>query len=816
MVQAALEREPQERSGLLEQAGLGEETRAEVESLLAYQDAAASFIETPAYKENAESLAAEQSDELRAGGRIGEYKIISLIGEGGMGAVYLAEDAALGRTVAIKIVQEGLGRGPFIRQFQRESRILAGLNHPHIARLYGAGVTAQGAPYFVMEYVPGERLEEYCDRRRLTIADRLTLFLKLCSAVAYAHQHLVIHRDLKPANIRITAEGEPKLLDFGIARLLDDQAAQDPEQTISLAGVLTPEYASPEQVQNETTTTASDVYSLGVILYQLLTGEKPYRITSRRPEEIARVVAEEKPPRPSAAASGDPKSEIRNLKFLRGDLDNIILMAMRKEPERRYASVQQFADDIRRHLDGLPVLAHRDTFAYRSRKFLQRHKAGALAASLILLTILTGLVAVAHQARIADAQRDQAQREKANAERVSAFLQNVLLLADPSWVGGSGVRGRELTTERLLEIASARAHDELADQPAVLAGVLRSVGSTYRARGEYAKGESALREARAILLDTAGEESRETIEVTYNLAQCLTQAGRFSEAGELYPKILPIMREQADRANDEDMLLLAGMLNDHAFLFRLEGQPKAAEDLLREALEFAPRWQGAGRAIVGIHLSNLGLALEDQGKLEEAEKTTRAALAELRRLPGGLRLELANALFYLGGILTAKGDLDEAERVIREGLEINRRLVGEMHPYNARGKARLASLQNARGNFAEAERLAREALAIQEAKLPADHVSLGDPLTTLGLALTRAGNAAAAEPFLRRAIALHDKVLPSDDWLVAESKLALAECFLAQGREAEAKALVTEVHAALAKRFGPSHRRTLAAAARLR
>ncbi|MEP6957072.1 MAG: serine/threonine-protein kinase, partial [Chthoniobacterales bacterium] len=305
LVEAALEQSAEERRTFLARAcGADEALRSEIESLLAFEGPAATFIAEPAYNLAAATLLEDES-ELKPGQDLGGYRIRSLLGEGGMGEVYLADDLALGRLVALKLVKRFGSRASWRRQFEQEERILAGLNHPHIARLYGGSVTEDGLPYFVMEYVEGERLDDYCTLRRLPLAQRLRLFDKICSAVSYAHQQLVIHRDLKPGNIRVTPAGEPKLLDFGIAKLLDDAAAA-PEQTMTFAAMMTPEYASPEQVRGERMTTASDVYSLGVILYELLSGEKPFRVTSRRPDEIMRAITEHEPLRPS----GNRKSEI--------------------------------------------------------------------------------------------------------------------------------------------------------------------------------------------------------------------------------------------------------------------------------------------------------------------------------------------------------------------------------------------------------------------------------------------------------------------------------------------------------------------------
>src|SRR5260370_27987996 len=359
IVERALEAEVGQRGPLLVQlCGDDQELFVEVASLLHFQEKARDFIEKRAVETAAELLADERAG-LQAGDVLEGYKIISLLGEGGMGEVYLADDTKLKRKVAIKFMKLGLGTANIVRHFHQEERILAGLTHPNIAQLYGGDVTKNGLPYFVMEYVEGVRLDDYCRNNRLPINGRLELFRKICLAVAYAHQRLVIHRDIKPANVRVTSDGEPKLLDFGIAKLLEPGTTAI-EQTMTFAAVMTPEYASPEQVRGETMTTASDVYSLGVVLYELLTEQKPYKIDNRTPTAVARAITEQEPTKPSTAiarSDGSSKSQTPNPKILRGDLDNIVLKAIRKEPERRYASVGQFSDDIRCYLEARPGFA---------------------------------------------------------------------------------------------------------------------------------------------------------------------------------------------------------------------------------------------------------------------------------------------------------------------------------------------------------------------------------------------------------------------------------------------------------------------------
>ena len=479
IVEEALERAPGDCASYLDHACDGDAViRSEVESLLGFRAQAVSFIEQPAIEMNAELLA-EESCELNPGDEVGPYRILSLLGEGGMGEVYLADDTSLGRKVAIKLVKRGFGRANLLRHFRHEERILAALNHPNIARLYGAGATNDGVPYFVMEYVAGERLDQYCDERRLPLQERLQLFRKICSAVAYAYRHLIIHRDLKPANIRVTSEGEPKLLDFGIAKLLESDDTRMLGQSVTLAGAMTPEYASPEQIRGEPMTTASDVYSLGVVLYELLTGRKPYRLTSNSAGEISSAITTESPLRPSQAVAERARqippvspSEIANPKLLRGDLDNIVLMALRKEPERRYSSVGQLAEDIRRHLEGLPVVARKDTIGYRGAKFIRRHRVSVAAGAIVLLSLVGGIVATSWQARRAEEQRARAERRFSEVRRLANALVFDLHAAIENLPGSTAAR--ELLIRHALEYLDSLARESQDD-----ASLQRELASAY-------------------------------------------------------------------------------------------------------------------------------------------------------------------------------------------------------------------------------------------------------------------------------------------------------------------------------------------------
>src|SRR6184192_3629107 len=376
LFEQALELPETERAKFLEQKCIGDDAlRREVESLLESHASAGAFIDERSRFFSEEDF--QNGDQaVPAGQLIGAYRIVREIGRGGMGTVYLAEraDEQYKKQVAIKLIKRGMDTDSVLRHFRNERQILAGFDHPNIARLFDGGTTDDGLPYFVMEYVEGLPINEYCAAHKISLVERLKLFREVCAAVSYAHRHTVIHRDIKMSNILVTSDGTPKLLDFGIAKIL--QPGAGPEALMTMTGVrpMTPEYASPEQVLGGPVTTASDVYSLGIVLYELLVGRSPYRFTSRSPLDLAREITDTEPPRPSTGAGGkDQQLEITNQKLLRGDLDNIVLMALRKEPERRYQSVEQFSEDIRRHLEALPVRARKDTFAYRSAKFLKRN-----------------------------------------------------------------------------------------------------------------------------------------------------------------------------------------------------------------------------------------------------------------------------------------------------------------------------------------------------------------------------------------------------------------------------------------------------------
>jgi serine/threonine protein kinase len=469
----ALDQDPGQRARFLAQQCDGDPALlAQIRALLDSDEQAASAGFWTSSALEAEAARTALQPDSRVGQAIGPYKILNAISSGGMGTVYLAvrDDAEYHMRVAIKIIKRGMDTELIVRRFRTERQILAQLEHPNIAHLLDGGSTADDSPYLVMEYVEGQPIDQYADDHRLSISERLRLFRTVCSAVTYAHQNLVIHRDLKPSNILVTSEGIPKLLDFGIAKLLSpDQTRSAHEHTAALP-FMTPEYASPEQVRGEPMTTVSDVYSLGVLLYRLLTGHPPYRLKTRRPEEIAEAVCNQQPGKPSTAGGRDDSAGATGQgdsgklrRRLRGDLDNIVLMAIRKEPERRYASVEFFSEDIRRHLDGLPVAAHRDTLGYRAGKFVRRNRMGVAAAILLWLSLVGGIIGTSWQAHVARAQHARAERRFNDVRK----LANSFLFEFPDAIENipGTLAARQLILKRALEYLDNLAQEAADDRP---------------------------------------------------------------------------------------------------------------------------------------------------------------------------------------------------------------------------------------------------------------------------------------------------------------------------------------------------------------
>src|SRR5688572_22373654 len=476
--------------------------------------------------------------ESLEGQRLGAYRIGRKLGSGGMGDVYLAEraDDEYQQRVAIKIVRGGTFSPQIQSRLRMERQILATLQHPNIARLLDGGRTADGTPYLVMEYIDGEPIDIYCNRRRLPLQTRIELIRKVCAAVHYAHQNLIVHRDLKPSNILITPEGVPKLLDFGIAKLLDTRhSAQTLTVTHAEYRVMTPAHASPEQVRGDVITTASDIYVLGVLLYELLCGRRPFQLLGASLLEMERIICEQEAPTPSEmvarTARESPElltdivasrstTQARLQKFLRGEIDSIIGMAMRKDAERRYSSAEQLAADLERHLDGKPVLASKDTWLYRTRKFVGGHKLAVAASATAIVTLAAFATITFVQSKRIAYERDIATAERTRAEQVSSFLVELFELSDPS-----RSRGNQVTARELLDVGARRVQLGLADQPETRATLLSTIGRVYNSLGLHADSVTLLEDALAARIRIHGERHPKVATALTDLGRALCERG---------------------------------------------------------------------------------------------------------------------------------------------------------------------------------------------------------------------------------------------------------------------------------------------------
>jgi len=627
---------------------------AEVGRLLrAHRAAGPGFLDTPA---DARELAEDDTASL-AGRQIGVYRLIHEIGRGGMGSVYLAEraDRQYEKRLAIKLVKRGMDSDSVLRRFRAERQILASLDHPNIARLLDGGTTDDGHPYFVMELVEGLPIDKYAEVEGLSVEARLELFRQVCAAVSYAHQHLVIHRDLKPSNILVTADGTAKLLDFGIARILDDSHPDTPS-TVTALGLMTPEYASPEQIHGHPTTTLSDVYSLGLILYRLLTGSAPYRFENRSPEELIRVIGTVEPARPSTTGTGTRR--------LRGDLDNIVLKALRKEPARRYASVDQFAEDIRRHRAGLPVIARPDTVRYRATKFVQRNRAAVIGAALVFVTLVAGIVATTWQAYRALQQERIARTEQARAERRFQELRKLARTVIFDYHDAiNQLPGATPVRERLVKDALTYL-DGLSRDAGTDTALLSELGNAYERMGDVQGGSDF-----ANLGNTAGA------------------IASYRKALELY---------EARRAiTPHDVIARRDVAVTHSYLAKLAWETGEIDSALAEyqlaiaQLEpLVAELPGSDELRMSLAGSQdyLGRIRQDRGEIGAAIAAFRAALqsyrAQTEKTTERIRREYATSYEHLASALVEDTQFEEAETAIRQSIDNWKSLVDEF-PNNA-------------------------------------------------------------------------------------------------------------------------------------
>lgn len=827
----------------------------ELDSLLAADDSAGSFLDELSKEKSASLLAA--GEKPLAGRVIGAYRLIRELGRGGMGIVCLAEraDGQFEQQVALKLIKRGMDSDEILRRFLRERQILARLQHRNIARLLDGGVSDDGSPYFAMEYIAGTPLLDYCDANRLDIDRRLALFREVGEAVHYAHQQLVVHRDLKPSNILVTGTGEPKLLDFGIAKLLDTREGQE-GAGLTRTGVrlMTPEYGAPEQIRGEAVSTATDVYTLGVILYELLTGRRPYRVETPTPAELADAITGSEAERLAAAVQrpavrrGEPATDAiaaarsttapRLRRRLQGDLDLIVRKALRKEPGRRYASAEALLDDLDRHRTGLPVRARPDTLTYRSSRFLRRHAIGVSAAALIILSLIAGLSVAVWQAGVAS-------REAAKATEVRSFLVEMFEEADPS-----RTRGEQVTVREILDRGAERIEQELSGQPEIRAELMEVIGSLYGSLGLYDRSLTFFRESLAvrreiygdrhpqvarslqgigdILRDTGDYDGaepliREAIEICRplaadacpkyemtlnNLGLLLSEVGRYDEAEPLLVEALERSRRRFGPESEETGFAL----HNYAQHLKWKGDFAPAEVLYRQALDLRLKLYGETQETAST-MSNLGVMLAQSDRVEEGGDLIRRALDIRRRVLGDEHPDTSLNINNMGMVYFVSGRFDEAETYLQEALEINRRIFGEEHQRVAHNLGNLARVALEQGDYPKAVDLQQQALAIRRKNLGDRHPDVSLGLTGLSDALLLAGQPGRAEAAAAEAREIEDDIHEKDHPRRASAYLSLARARLALGRLEEAEAAAREAAAIRVKVMAQDDWRTAEARA---
>ncbi len=782
LFEAALELPASERQGFLDGSGCGPQLRHEVLELIAADSAPADRLDQPLIGPLgqlglrlansaspagvAETLFAggvrQLGVDLGVKGNIGPYRLLCELGSGGMSTVYLAQrnDDHYQQRVAIKVIRQGLDSEPMRRRFRQERQILASLEHPHIARLLDGGSTGDGWPYVVMEYVEGLPIDQHCQRQGLGLRQRLHLFRQVSLAVQAAHRNLVVHRDIKPSNVLVTREGEPKLLDFGIAKLLNPElSAAELVSTRASAPLMTAGYASPEQVRGEPTTTASDVYSLGVLLYELLTGRRPYQLDTLSALEIERVVCQVDPLPPSRLepakeGEGEASTPLPATR-LSGDLDAIVLQAMAKEPARRYGSAEQLAEDLGRFLEHRPVRARRPTSAYRVGKLIRRNR---LASALVLLMVLA-VVGLAVQSvflrrALAEvrAEQERAEIERARGQEVTRLMVDLFEVAAPGEVAGNTVTAREI-----LDRGAQRVEVELLGQPLVKAMLLDTMGQAYRQLGLFQQSEGLLRRALQTRLAELGGDHPEVAESLAHLSLLRHLRSEFSDAERLARKAMAIRQ----RVFGDDHPQVASSLNDLAEIVSVRGPAEEAEELFNQGLRIRRQQLGPDHLDVAESEAELGFFLLERGAIDEAEPLLLDALRIWRQQLGLEHPLTSLGQHHLADLLAKRGDFAAAIELQQETLSSELRVLGDWHPQVAASTRTLGRIYLDAGDLSAAERQLRRAQTILERGEPRS-VTLAGLLSELAKTLLEQGNLQAARDLYVRSFEILRAVLGED------------------------------------------------------
>lgn len=798
LFEKALDIDKSKRESFFENLDDSEKQYAEeVKSLLESYEEGVDFLEI----ETENSNFAKNSTSLHPliGKHIGPYLIEEEIGIGGMGVVFAGkrDDGEFYQKVAVKIIKQGLSSDYLLKRFQNERQTLANLQHPNIAKLFDGGKTSEELPYLIMEFIEGIPITEYCDKNNLSVENRLKLFVTVCKAVQYAHQNLVVHRDIKPGNILVNKEGNPKLLDFGVAKLLSGEYTEESDEALTKPGMwhLTPEYASPEQINGSNITTSSDIYSLGVLLYKLLTGSEPYKIYNNSPLVISKIIAEEKITRPSevlhkqtkesAADNGELRkthNPVGDYKQLKGDLDNIVLKAMHKEPSQRYSSVQEFANDIERYLSGLPVIARSDTITYRFTKFVKRHKAGVALFILINLIVVVSVAAIIYQGAVAAKERDKAKVENQKYEKVNDFLTNILSSVAPNEIG------RDVKVYDILEKAAEDVENDFKGQPEIEASIKSTLGNTYVNLGEYEKGKPFLMQAYEINKKIYGEHSKETAESIHDLGLYYDWIGEYHIADSLYGKSIDIFNEVLT----EPTKIYAEALNNHAIVKMNFGENDEAQKLYLKAIEISKSVEGEKNRNVAVMMNNLAISYMDTGKLDEAEQYYKKSLKIIMELLGKERPEVGSAYNNMAKIFIKKEQFDSAEIYLQKSYELKYKLKGKDHPDVGLALNNLGVLEIHRKNYDKAEQYFTRGLKQYLETYSEEHPLVWLSNYWLGRVYFNKREYSLSESYYRKSLGIMIKKMPEDYWEIWRTKGELGICLVKLDKLSEAENLLND------------------------
>jgi eukaryotic-like serine/threonine-protein kinase len=757
----------------------------------------------PSVRHSSASTLSNGTPEGATAGQIGPYRLLQVLGEGGMGEVWLAEQSKpLHRKVALKLIKAGMDTKTVVARFESERQALALMDHPNIARVFDAGSSAEGRPYFVMEYVPGLPLTEYCDKHRLTMKERLELFVQVCDGVQHAHQKAIIHRDLKPSNVLVVEQDNkavPKIIDFGLAKATAQRLTDRTMFTELGAMMGTPGYMSPEQADQREPNidTRTDVYSLGAILYELLVGVLPFEMKALRAaglEAILRVIREQEPPKPSTkirsmgdsskASAEKRREEPRSFaRHLQGELDWITMKALEKDRGRRYGSPAELAADIQRHLRDEPVLAGPPSASYRASKFVRRHRFPVAAAACAMVLLIGFAAAMAVQARRIANERDRADRQAEVAQRAANFMTNMFKVSDPS-----ETRGNSITAREILDKASKDIDTGLTKDPELRAQMMYVMGVVYDNLGLYPLAQALLQQTMDIRRRVLGTESPEALRSMHALALTLDHEGHRTEAEKLQRQTLEARRRVLGPEHPDtldSMNNLADVLDD-------QGHYPEAEKLYRETLDIRRRVLGPEHPDTLGSMNNLASVLDDQGHWAEAEKQHRKALDMERRILGPEHPVSLKSMNNLANVLDDEGHYAEAEKLYRETLGIKRRVLGPEHRETLDAMNNLAVVLQHEGHHAEAEKLYRDTLDIRRRVLGPEHPDTLASMSNVGDVLISEGHISEAEKIFRQTREVERHVLGPEHPYTAISTYYLGAIAAHLGRPDEALSLLRE------------------------